>query len=88
MFAAHEQHSAGCHDSRPMTPSPAQTNYQCCVNGHHWATVSSSFSIDQVIPESPFDQLAGNLAFNTSLQADQTLVSPSDSPPGLVPLRI
>lgn len=88
MFVAREGHSAGCHDSRPMTPSPAQTNYQCCVNGHHWATASAAFSRDPGLAETRFEQGDADFALHAFLPSEAAPFPSSDSPPGMIPLRI
>jgi hypothetical protein len=83
------RHAAGCHNHGPANPSPAPTSYQCCVNGHHAAVLSVSFSLRfataQVGRSNSEDgpRLALLLGMNSAM-----FVVPSNSPPGAAPLRI
>ncbi|HME34227.1 MAG TPA: hypothetical protein VKF84_03235 [Candidatus Sulfotelmatobacter sp.] len=87
--AAPAGHATGCHDHGPASPVPASTRYQCCVNGHHAAVPTVSFSLrflaSQVCSLDGGDgpRLASLLSLNSAL-----FVVPSNSPPGPAPLRI
>jgi hypothetical protein len=82
-------HVSGCHGHGPASPAPASTGYQCCVNGHDAATPSVAFSLRILAArvssldgdDSP--RFASLLSMNSAV-----LIFPSNSPPGLTPLRI
>lgn len=82
-------HAAGCHGHGPATPLPVPTSYQCCVNGHHAAIPNLSFCLRFVaaqvssLDSSDGPRLALLLRLNSAVPGFL-----SDSPPGLVPLRI
>jgi hypothetical protein len=79
-------HPAGCHSHLPAKPAPA--SYQCCVNGHHAAIPSPTFSPRPLVAQilSP-DGEKLSIASVPSLHS-ATLVFPGSSPPGFAPLRI
>jgi hypothetical protein len=85
-------HPAGCHSPAPSVPfpvpSPAPSNYACCVMGHHWAIPGAAFSVDPpaaLMVGSIEDSSALNVAFSARPRA---VVFASASPPLATPLRI
>ena len=87
--AAPAGHASGCHGHGPASPAPASTGYQCCVNGHDAATPSVAFSLRFVADRvSSLDGVDGpRFAFLLGMNSPE-LIFPSNSPPGLAPLRI
>ena len=86
--AAQTGHPAGCHGHGPATPLPSQTDFQCCANGHQAAMPNAAFSLGSDFAEPcMLEQSKGaNLGF---VSFDSALfVIPSNSPPGVAPLRI
>ena len=82
-------HPAGCHGQAPASPSPLPHNYQCCVNGHHAAIPTASFSIRSMSAQlytCDADERA-RLNLDSYLNSER-LLSSSTSPPGLFALRI
>lgn len=87
--AAPARHAAGCHGYGPATPVPASTSYECCVSGHQAAVPIASFSLR--FADAQVCRLNGcdgpGFVLLPSLKPAM-LVFPSNSPPGLAPLRI
>lgn len=86
--AAGSGHPAGCHDPAPTIPSPAPSNYQCCVSGHHWAMPNGSFSPDPTMTYVVVAAVQGDLPELVSHLPVVQPVIPCNSPPGAAPLRI
>lgn len=88
-FAAPQpEHPAGCHRQNPATPTPARNNYQCCVNGHHHAMASASFSLHPLVALFDRDAGEGLWLYSGFSYPAAALAIPSTSPPGISPLRI
>jgi hypothetical protein len=89
--AAPARHPAGCHSPAPATRFPAPTSYQCCTNGHQAAMPNASFALRSSISVAQLCSLDGSggprLSFVSCLQS-AVLVVPSNSPPGVAPLRV
>lgn len=90
--AAQAGHPAGCHH-QPATPSPAPISYQCCVSGHGAAMPNAAFSLRASLRTMAarfcsFDASNGPLRDIVPFVHSAVLVVPSDSPPGIAPLRI
>jgi len=81
-------HPARCHEPAPADPSPAPSNYQCCVSGHHWAIPAGSFSPDPMIAWMFVPAVHGDLPEFISRQSSAQPVIPFSSPPDAAPLRI
>jgi hypothetical protein len=86
--AAGSDPAMACHSHGPAMPSQRPVSYQCCVSGHQVALPGVSFSAAQpameVLALSDRDiTLVG--WYHHGLTAD---VIRSDSPPGIIPLRI
>src|SRR3974390_998758 len=81
--------SPACHHHKPASPSPASTDYRCCVTGHGWAIQSALFSHEIAIaPFSPNDEIAQSKfspVFRLDFRISESL---SSSPPSVAPLRI
>jgi hypothetical protein len=87
---AQSVHSAGCHGSRPPSPSPSPASYLCCMSGHDWAIPGTAFSLRPAAAQffSEIDALArvGN-AYPWKNLPEITVV-PFSSPPNSSPRRI
>jgi hypothetical protein len=82
-------HAAGCHGHGPANPSHLPTSYQCCVSGHHAAVPTVSFSLRGVATQVGSLDGVDGLRFALVLSVNSAvLIFPSNSPPGLTPLRI
>jgi hypothetical protein len=85
-------HPAGCHGGGPVPnfPSlPSPTNFQCCVNGHHWTLPSMSFSIRPLLAQFAASDGGEDLSLASTLSAHFSLNAvTASSPPGIAPLRI
>jgi hypothetical protein len=82
-------HAAGCHGHGPANPSHLPTSYQCCVSGHHAAVPTVSFSLRGVATQVGSLDGVDGLRFALLLSVNSAvLIFPSNSPPGLTPLRI
>jgi hypothetical protein len=83
------EHASGCHSHRPANPSHVPTGYQCCVNGHHVAVPSASFSLYFVAAEVESLESGNNHRLALPLGLNSAGFNlPSSSPPDLSPLRI
>jgi hypothetical protein len=82
------QPPASCHHHLPVAPSKAPVSYQCCVNGHHAAVPSATFSLQPLAVElsSSDNRHPFSVAFSDLLSP--MISPPSASPPGAAPLRI
>jgi hypothetical protein len=88
LLATQVSHAEGCHGDRPAIPPPSSTRYDCCVNGHHAAIPSATFSLQSATAELSLSRSEvpdGNFVpyFRSTL-----LVLVSSSPPSAIPLRI
>ncbi len=85
-------HPAGCHSQEstaPATPSPSDTSYQCCVNGHHAAIPNTSFTWRPLATRlRSFDDDAEFRSDHALYRNSATIVLPSISPPDTASLRI
>jgi hypothetical protein len=82
-------HAAGCHGHGPANPKHLPTSYQCCVSGHHAAVPTVSFSLRGVATQVGSLDGVDGLRFALLLSVNSAvLIFPSNSPPGLTPLRI
>jgi len=78
-----------CHGHLPEQPARAPLSYQCCVNGHHAAIPQATFSARPLLALFPKSHGAEGFSLASVLAAHfSTVVAPSSSPPGTVPLRI
>ncbi|MGP0021386.1 MAG: hypothetical protein ACLPHP_22655 [Candidatus Sulfotelmatobacter sp.] len=85
----HGPHNQGLHRHGPANPVPPSTGYECCVNGHHAAIPNLSFSLRFVAAQvSSLDGSDGPRLLSLLRLNSAVLVFPSNSPPGLVSLRI
>ena len=85
--------AGGCHAHSPAlpppSPAPAPVSYQCCVNGHHWAIPSASFSARPLAALQVELDRGSGIPRNSIARAHcANLIVPSVSPPGVAPLRI
>lgn len=82
------RHLDGCHDSRPVSPSPSSSHHQCCASGHDALLTPARFSVDLAartpVPEIGFAARMPGIPHDS---ANRT-APPSGSPPNLTPLRI
>jgi hypothetical protein len=82
-------HPTGCHHHGPAIPAPANTSYQCCVNGHHQAIQSTSFSLRPLVARfCGLDAGEGISLGSVLCKHSAVMTVPSNSPPGSAPLRI
>jgi hypothetical protein len=82
-------HAAGCHEHGPANPVPASTHYECCVNGHHAAVPSVSFSLRFAAAQAGSLERGDGPRLASILGVHSPMfVFPSISPPGAAPLRI
>jgi hypothetical protein len=80
--------AAGCHH-QPANPSPAPRNYQCCASGHDAAMPSAALSLLLMASHlCGFDHSDGPRRDFVRLAHFAVLIVPSNSPPGIAPLRI
>ena len=86
--AAHPNHPARCHGHGPAIPAPARTGYQCCVGGHHAAIPNASFSPRPVVVQICALPAGQDIDLNFVRGDFVALAAPSDSPPGVTPLRL
>ena len=78
-----------CHGHTPEQPSRVPVSYQCCVNGHHAAIPQATFSARPLLALFSTSHGGEDFSLASALAADfSTVVAPSSSPPGLLPLRI
>ena len=87
--------AAGCHPHGPAippaspAPAPAPVSYQCCVNGHHWAIPSPSFTRRPLVAVMvDLDLGDGTSPHSLPCLHSAGLIVPTISPPGSARLRI
>jgi len=78
----------GCHH-QPAAPSPAPASYQCCASGHDAAMPIAAFSLRWMAAlPAGFDDSHGPRLDVVPFVHSALLIIPSNSPPGIAPLRI
>src|SRR5438270_13058567 len=85
---SHSGHPAGCHGPVPVRPSPARSDYKCCMSGHQWAVPIGSFSPDSPIGSLMVPAVHHPLPERIVDRSATQLLLPSNSPPSAAPLRI
>jgi hypothetical protein len=80
--------AAGCHHRLPVAPSKAPVSYQCCAGGHEAAIPNAVFSSPP--PGNPVSVLQPRYSPPTRSLNTPSLVlnCASDSPPGVIALRV
>jgi len=84
---------AGCHGRhsghRSEAPLPVPASLQCCVNGHHAALPSATFSSrTPLAPIADFNRESNLFVNSAGASHFAPSLLPSVRPPGLTPLRI
>ena len=88
MPAMHTSPMAPCHGPEHQGPSPANSQYQCCVGAHQWAMPGVTYSVHPLVVHVSSAEFV-MLAAATEMQALAVQsVRFASSPPFVLSLRI